>query len=231
MKLTISIALWLRNNFKDISDSALAAKFNTTVPAIKHWRKRLKVFRDNLGMTGKRHSDEFSQQMSRRIKNMWNDPKSKVNSKAHRQVLSDRMFRLNKTRSKENRYSKTKRGYRHDIGNGKIYLRSSWEANYARYLDLKISQGHLYKWEFEPDTFWFEKIKRGVRSYCPDFKIWLTKDSMPFYVEVKGYMDARSKTKIKRMAKYYPDVILNVVEAKTYKNIKNKYSALIKNWE
>lgn len=123
----------------------------------------------------------------------------------------------------------SKQGRRPDLGD--IYFRSGWEANYSRYLNFLIKQKVIYKWEFEPDIFWFNSIKRGVRSYLPDFKIWDSKTSEPRYVEVKGFMDARSKTKIKRMAKYYPDVRLDVVGKKEYTEIKNKLSALIPDWE
>ena len=61
-------------------------------------------------------------------------------------------------------------------------------------------QGEILKWEYEPETFWFEKIKRGVRTYTPDFKV-TEKDGSIIFHEVKGYMDARSKTKLKRMKK------------------------------
>jgi hypothetical protein len=123
----------------------------------------------------------------------------------------------------------SKQGKRSDLGD--IYWRSGWEANYCRYLNFLVKQKIIYKWEYEPDTFWFNEIKRGVRSYLPDFKVWETKYSEPHYIEVKGYMDAKSKTKIKRMAKYYPDIQLIVVGRKQYDEIKNKLSKVIPNWE
>lgn len=123
----------------------------------------------------------------------------------------------------------SKQGYRTDLG--KIYFRSGWEANYCRYLIFLKKEKIIYAWQYEPDTFWFNAIKRGVRSYLPDFKIWEYKGSEPHYIEVKGYMDSKSKTKIKRMAKYYPNVRLSVVGAKEYTEIKNKLGNVIPNWE
>lgn len=123
----------------------------------------------------------------------------------------------------------SKQGKRPDLGD--IYFRSGWEANFARYLNFLKNQGLLYKWEFESDTFWFNDIKRGVRSYLPDFKVWNKKNSEPFYIEIKGYMDSKSKTKIKRMAKYYPHIRLDVVGKKEYTEIKSRLSGIIKNWE
>lgn len=122
----------------------------------------------------------------------------------------------------------SKAGYREDLGN--IYFRSAWEANYARYLNWLIEKGQINRWEYESDTFWFDKIKRGVRSYKPDFKVWDRPESDPYYVEVKGWMDAKSKTKLKRMTKYHPDVRVDLFGAKEYRALK-KWSNLIPGWE
>lgn len=130
---------------------------------------------------------------------------------------------------KKTRVYNSKQGYRDDMPG--IFFRSGWEANVARFLTFLIKHKEIYCWEFEPDTFWFNEIKRGTRSYLPDFKVWDKKDDKPYYIEVKGYMDSRSKTKIKRMAKYYPDIILRVIGKKEYKEIENKISKLIPNWE
>lgn len=72
-------------------------------------------------------------------------------------------------------------------------------------------KGLINDWEHEPKTFWFETIKRGVRSYLPDFKVH-NPDGTHYWIEVKGYMDQRSRTKIKRFAKYYPDERLVVYD-------------------
>jgi hypothetical protein len=77
----------------------------------------------------------------------------------------------------------------------------------------------------------FEKIKRGTRSYTPDFKIWELHDSVPYYVEIKGWMDAKSKTKLKRIAKYYPDVRIVLVGKDEYKKIEKSFSGIVENWE
>lgn len=120
-------------------------------------------------------------------------------------------------------------GWRY-IGGIRKYYRSKWEANYARYLQFLLEIREIKDWKHEPDTFWFEKIRRGVRSYLPDFRVTENNDLVAYH-EVKGHMDSRSKTKIKRMAKYHPDVKLIVIQAKQYKEIKSKMSRLIKDWE
>ena len=94
-----------------------------------------------------------------------------------------------------------------------------------------MEQKIIHKWEFEPDTYWFHEIKRGTRTYLPDFKIWENEHSEPYYMEVKGWMDAKSKTKLKRMAKYYPNVKIVLVHVKEYNELKKKMSKILKGWE
>ena len=104
------------------------------------------------------------------------------------------------------------------IGGKRNYFRSSWELNFAHYLQFLKEKGEILGWEYEPETFWFENIRRGVRSYVPDFKVTEKNDKIRYY-EVKGYMDPKSKTKIKRMAKYYPEIELVVIDEDQYRSI------------
>lgn len=117
-----------------------------------------------------------------------------------------------------------------EIGGKRIYCRSRMEANYARYLEWwKTNAGVIVEWEHEPETFYFEGLKRGKNNYKPDFKVTLL-DGRVYYVEVKGYMDARSKTVLKRMAKYHPDVTVQLVDKKAYAGISKK-AAMFEGWE
>jgi hypothetical protein len=118
----------------------------------------------------------------------------------------------------------------YEIGGIRKYYRSRWEANYAKYLQWLLENKEIQKWEHEPQTFWFEGIKRGVMSYLPDFRVTENDGSIAYH-EVKGWMDDRSKTKIKRMAKYYPNVKLIVIDSKTYKSLEKKAKLLVKDWE
>ena len=59
-------------------------------------------------------------------------------------------------------------------------------------------------------------------------------DGFQYWIEVKGYMDAKSATKIKRFRKYYPGELLEVVEKdwfedKTKKEI--EYEEMLKNYK
>lgn len=118
----------------------------------------------------------------------------------------------------------------HEIGGGRKYYRSKWESNYAYYLQWLKEKGEILDWKHEPKVFWFEGIKRGTVSYLPDFLV-IEKNGKEVYHEVKGWMDDRSKTKISRMAKYYPDVTLIVIDSKAYQSLRKAVSKIVPGWE
>lgn len=117
-----------------------------------------------------------------------------------------------------------------EVGGKRFFARSRWEANYARYLEFLKVNGEISEWEHEPETFWFEAIRRGSRSYLPDFRV-TNKDGSVEYHEVKGWMDSRSRTKIRRMAKYHPLVKLVVRDTKWFRSNGVKLAGIIPGWE
>jgi len=117
----------------------------------------------------------------------------------------------------------------HEIGGIRKYYRSRWEANYAYYLQWLKEKGEILDWKHEPKVFWFEGVKRGTVSYLPDFLV-IEKDGKEAYHEVKGWMDDRSKTKIRRMAKYHPDVTLVVIDKKVYESLRRSLSKIVPGW-
>lgn len=130
----------------------------------------------------------------------------------------------------QNRESATRRAGWRIIGQSRKYYRSRWEANYARYLEWLAAAGKVVSWEHEPETFWFDGIKRGSVSYLPDFRVTMPDGSVEYH-EVKGWMDSRSRTKIKRMAKYHPGVKLVVIDSKAYAAIERAVGGIITDWE
>lgn len=126
-------------------------------------------------------------------------------------------------------YSHIQSGWR-TVGGIKAYFRSRAEANYARYLQYLKEQGQIKDWLHEPATFWFMEIKRGCRSYKPDFEV-IQFDGTRIWYEVKGYYDSKSLTKIKRFRKYYPFEKLEVIDGSFFKKNKNKLKMLLKDWE
>lgn len=116
-----------------------------------------------------------------------------------------------------------------EVGGKRFYSRSRWEANYGRYLQWLKNNNQIKDWEHEPETFWFDGIKRGCVSYLPDFRVTLPSGAVEYH-EVKGWMDARSKTKIERMAKYHPEVTLKVINAPAYKALARSVARIVPGW-
>lgn len=122
---------------------------------------------------------------------------------------------------------RSKGGRRKDLG---IYVRSPYEANYARYLNWLKARGTIMGWEYEMTVFEFKKIKRGTREYRPDF--WVEyPDGHTEWHEVKGWLDPKSKTQLKRMKKYYPSHIVRLIDSSVYDAIKKNFAKYIPEWE
>lgn len=131
---------------------------------------------------------------------------------------------------------KWKSGVRVDLG---IFVRSAWEANIARYLNFLKLHGSIVGWEYEPKRFDFP-IKRGTNTYLPDFKVWKTKCSYEWW-EVKGWrLEAGKKVPralrrgliaLRRMAKYYPEEKIVVIDTDRYREIARQVAGCIPYWE
>ena len=176
------------------------------------------------GFKGHYHTLEEKEKMSVSSKNWWKqvDLSTLEKRKLKQRETKIKNGTLNPMKNQSNPYSRTKSGKRKDLNN--TYFRSSWEANIARYYNyLGI------KWEYEPKTFIFQNITRGSVSYTPDF--YLPDEDK--WIEVKGWMDSKSKTKLKRFEKQYPEEYkkLQIIQQKEYSEIKRKVSMFIKNWE
>lgn len=125
-----------------------------------------------------------------------------------------------------NPYSRARGGHRQDIG---IYVRSRWEANYARYLNHMKSTGEIQDWEYEPDTFRFHGFNDRPHTYTPDFRVTRTDGGIEYH-EVKGWMDQSSKERLHRMATCHPDIHIIVIGEPEYKRIVADWSWL-EHWE
>jgi hypothetical protein len=180
------------------------------------------------GMLGKNHSKETKDKIS-----IWHTEYAKNLSADIRDeiTLKQRLTReKNGTQQNMNRANASWGAGWREIGGINKYYRSKWEANYARYLEWLKYKGQIKSWRHESKTFWFEGIKRGCLSYLPDFEV-IENDGKIVYHEVKGWMDERSITKIKRMAIYHPNVKLIVIDSKCYKSLKKTMMPIIHDWE
>lgn len=115
------------------------------------------------------------------------------------------------------------------VGVRGIRFRSKAEANYAAYLEWLVKVRAIRAWSYEPLTFWFKGIRRGVVTYKPDFDVMPNVGTREYH-EVKGYMDARSKTALARMARYFPDEKVIVIDSKHMAALKRQVSGIVPGW-
>lgn len=118
-------------------------------------------------------------------------------------------------RNNQREYTKGIGGIRQDIGH---YVRSTWEANFARIL---IYLGIQYK--FEAIKFSLTIDERPV-TYTPDFKVG------DKYFEVKGWWNDKAKAIKQAMSEQYPDIDIEYIDEPTYKILQEVYGEL-NGWE
>lgn len=199
-----------------------------TYDAVMEGRDRM--FRERghpRGMLGKTHTAEVRQRVSEASTARWEAMSEEERADFIMRCLKAR--RRKGTLVQPRPHTTWKQGW-HTIGGKRHYFRSKWEVNYAHYLEWLKQRGEIKEWEYEPTTFWFEAIKRGTRSYTPDFRV-TEKSGAVAYHEVKGWMDDRSKTKLKRMKKYHPDVTVVLVDSAAYRALTRQVGMLVPGWK
>lgn len=171
------------------------------------------------GMLGKHHTKEVCEIISRTHLGRSRKPFSE---ETKRRISENMQRRLRTNPEWFVRHARRgKFGRRKDLNNR--FFRSTYEANYARFLNYTKQP-----WVYESKTFWFENIRRGIRSYTPDFYL----KQIDEYHEVKGWMDRKSKTKLKRMKKYFPKVKVIVIDRSWFQDANRKgLCRLIPGWE
>ena len=126
----------------------------------------------------------------------------------------------------------SREGYREDLKRG---FRSSWEANIARILNYK-NLGWQYEektFELKPPKYYSKGVMRrtpedtqGFMIYMPDFVL---EDGT--IIEVKGFWDNRSRTKVSQFMEQYPNEKYLVIDVDIYRCLALKYKDIISNWE
>ena len=112
---------------------------------------------------------------------------------------------------------RTKQGYREDIGH---FVRSSWEANVARFLKFL---GIAYEYEVK-------RFKLPQTTYCPDF-LFTTKSGQKVVWEVSGFISEKKIAKLQLFKSFYPEFKVCLIAREAYKKMSRKYSTIIANWE
>jgi len=113
-----------------------------------------------------------------------------------------------------NMYSLSKKGIRKDLN---CFFRSTWEANYARYLNfIGIN------WKYESVTY---ELGNSI-SYTPDF---ILEDGI--HIEIKGWLTKKGAEKLSLFKTLHPSVNLLIIDREKYNEIKSRYQFDILNWE
>ena len=181
------------------------------------------------GALGMKHTKSALKKMSEAAKRAWANPDSVLNSQKHREALAEKMHERARSGKLRSGYTRCAGGKREDLGGQ--YFRSAWEADYARFLNWLLEKGEIVSWAYEPKTFEFVPIKRGSKFYTPDFLVTLPGGRQEWH-EVKGWMDQASKTRLKRMAKYYPDEKIVVIDEGWFRSAARQgLPSIIPNWE
>lgn len=202
---------------KDFSTNDLARFYGVSKGTIYNWFQEYGIEARDIGpavtiaQTGKPHSPDHN----------------KAISDAHKARGSWQGADHPNFRNRQQWYSRTRAGKRETLGG--LYVRSSWEHNYALYLNFLKANGDIAEWEYEAEFFEFP-VKKGNKFYTPDFKVTLPSGAVEYH-EVKGYMNRDSQVKLNRMRRHYPDVKIVLIDRPVYDSIKKNMRALLPDWE
>jgi hypothetical protein len=111
-----------------------------------------------------------------------------------------------------------KGGFRNDLGH---YVRSNWEADFARILKL-----YNFDYQYEPKTFKLTRYNGEIMHYTPDFYV----PQQDTFYEIKGWFHNLDQEKINLFKEQYPDVELVLINKTKFAEFALQYRDLVK-WE
>ncbi|MEK9134860.1 MAG: DNA polymerase III subunit alpha [Patescibacteria group bacterium] len=111
-----------------------------------------------------------------------------------------------------------KGGFREDL---KHYVRSTWEADFARILKLKNLD-----YQYEPSTFKLTRRNGEILHYTPDFYV---KSNNTFY-EIKGFLRDLDEEKMELFQRQYPQYNFIIINTTKFAEFALQYKTLV-NWE
>jgi len=157
-------------------------------PKSKEHRKKLSEAK-----IGKKLSEEHKRHISESELGEKNHSFGKKRSKECKKKMSEshKGTQCGKNSGRYGKPPKHSKGYYYDSPlQGMVWLRSSYEIGYAKYLDE-----HKILWMYEMETF-----DLGYRTYTPDFFL----PQFEKFIDTKGYMRPESQEKINMFLEQYP---------------------------
>ena len=108
-----------------------------------------------------------------------------------------------------------------EIGGQRFYARSRLEARHAEHLETLKRAGVVTSWEHEPRTFHFPNRSQAPVNYKPDFLVKYAggfselgiHEPRDEWHECKGHWTRRDVTKLRLMARHYPEIRITVIGA------------------
>jgi len=97
-----------------------------------------------------------------------------------------------------------------------IWMRSSYEIRYAKYLDKQN-----IKWLYE-----FKRFDLGNTTYTPDFYL----PKLDIFIEVKGWWRPKAIKKFKLFKKLYPKINIKIITKKELNQNEKANTKLFKNY-
>lgn len=118
-------------------------------------------------------------------------------------------------------------------------FKSRMEYRFALYLEWLRQNGDIMWWSYEPQTFEWTNQKGNKVQYRPDFKVLEKTGVAPcgmieckrMWYEIKGYMTAAAKSKLKGFEKHYPNEKLVLIDAPWFIKNAKKLKGLVPGWE
>lgn len=189
-------------------------------------RKRISKTLSNVPKT-----KEHNEKVSNAVKKAWESGKFDTEEviKARQKGYDNRKSYIGKNNPM---YGKCcphgKSNYREDL---KMFVRSTWEANFCR-ICLLLDREFIY----EPKRFWL-KINGKDCTYCPDFYL----PKYDCYYELKGHAHSKkdwkcwckncTKNKLCIPMLRKQGIKIHVITNREYKRLKNAFKNRIENWE
>lgn len=176
---------------------------------LKQYRRILHWFQDDILFESKKYKINFNLYKRRRIKCAYCGKKFFSENKKDKFCSEECAKNAldNKEKRKVARPHRYYNGYYMDIHH---YVRSSWEHNVARILQIN-------QLDYDYEEYAFKMSDGSV--YIPDFYVYADDT----YYEVKGEMRTNTLAKYNMFKEEYPDKRLVIIDSKIYKNLLEQF--------
>lgn len=181
---------------------------------LEGYKTHLREYGHPKGMKGKKHTDENKSLFSKLSKERWTTPNSPLRTEEQTQRRSDAMHNA-RVNGLITPHSNRKEIHATICGRN-FHFMSSWEHSVALMLEELKKEGVITFWDYEHYRFIFHDVKKGIRSYMPDFTI-VNSMGKTIHIEVKGWKMATGMKRIEMFKERYPNETLYIIDNNEYR--------------